>query len=300
MKKYRMTMLIQAVVVLLFCAVLSLPVTEATENGGGAYPNGAEGFMSGVLPPPGLYIVEYLNHYWANALMNGSGDKVPIDFKLKVSAACTRILWQTNQDFMGGKLGTYVILPIVHGSLDTTFGSSSQNGFGDMTVGPFVSWHFSKNFHGGVAIDIDIPTGAYNKNRSFNIGRNYWTIEPILAATYLGDGGFELSGKFMYDFNFENPDTNYKSGQEFHVDYAMGYHTAPWILGATGYVYRQVTGDSGSGAALGDNKGQVFAIGPSVKYDTKGAIFEARWQKEFAAENKPEGNKIWVKIIWPL
>lgn len=27
----------------------------ATEGGGGAYPNGAEDFMAGALPPPGTY-----------------------------------------------------------------------------------------------------------------------------------------------------------------------------------------------------------------------------------------------------
>ena len=31
----------------------------ATELGGGAYPNGAEDFMSGAIPPPGFYFIDY-------------------------------------------------------------------------------------------------------------------------------------------------------------------------------------------------------------------------------------------------
>ncbi|MDA0321808.1 MAG: hypothetical protein O2923_03700 [Verrucomicrobia bacterium] len=40
----------------------------ATEGGGGAYPNGAEGFMTGALPPPGNYLVDYSLFYSANDL----------------------------------------------------------------------------------------------------------------------------------------------------------------------------------------------------------------------------------------
>jgi hypothetical protein len=35
----------------------------ATEGGGGVYPNGAEDFMSGALPPPGTYFLDYANFY---------------------------------------------------------------------------------------------------------------------------------------------------------------------------------------------------------------------------------------------
>jgi len=307
------TDLFKAMKPLLLCSALLIVIgfgwskAEATEGGGGMYPNGAEGFMTGALPPPGLYIVEYLNHYSADKLMDGDGDKVPIDFKVDASAAVTRILYQTDKDFLGGNLGGYVLLPLVHMSADTTFGSGTKSGFGDMTVAPFVSWHFGKNLHMASAVDINIPTGAYDKNEIANIGRNYWTIEPVLAVTYLADNGMEVSAKFMYDFNTTNEDTDYESGQEFHFDYALGYHTGPWTFGATGYYYQQVTDDSGTmmpagvPASVNDgNKGQVFAAGPSIKFDSKGTIVEFRYQREMLAENKPEGDKFWVKLIWPI
>ena len=36
--------------------------------------------------------------------------------------------------------------------------------------------------------------------------------------------------------------------------------------GLAGYSYRQVTGDSGSGAVLGDFRSQVYSVGPQAGY----------------------------------
>ena len=51
---------------ILMVVTLSALVTgwpaHATESGGGAYPNGAEDFMSGAVPPPGTYVINYFNY----------------------------------------------------------------------------------------------------------------------------------------------------------------------------------------------------------------------------------------------
>lgn len=275
-----------------------LPEARATEGGGGVYPNGGQGFLAGALPPPGLYFIEYLQHYSADALMDGSGNKVPVPFKLNVSAAVSRFLYQSDIPLLGGRLGAYVFLPLLHASADTGLGSGSKSGLGDISAGPFVSWHFGKNLHMAAAIEVVVPTGSYEKTELVNLGRNYWTFEPVFAVTWFTDGGMEFSGKFMYDINTENADTDYKSGQEFHFDYAIGYHTGPWTMGAVGYYYKQITGDSGAGAVQGDYEGQVVSIGPGVRYDAKnGVSVEFRYNREFEAENKTEGDKFWVNVV---
>ena len=290
--------ILAALIVLAAVAVNRLPEAQATEGGGGAYPNGAQGFLAGALPPPGFYFIEYLQHYSADALMDGNGRKLPVPFKLNVSAAVNRFLYQSEVPLLGGHLGAHVILPLLHASADTGLGSGSKSGLGDITTGPYIAWHFGKNLHMAAGIDITLPTGSYEKTELVNLGRNYWTFEPIFGVTYLTDGGMEFSGKFMYDINTENSDTDYKSGQEFHFDYAVGYHTGPWTLGAAGYYYKQITGDSGAGAVLGDYEGQVIAIGPAVRYDAKnGVSVEFRYNKEFEAENRTEGDKFWVNVV---
>ena len=38
------------------------------------------------------------------------------------------------------------------------------------------------------------------------------------------------------------------------------------FIGVVGYVYQQLTGDSGSGTELGDFKSRVFGVGPQIGY----------------------------------
>lgn len=63
-----------------------------------------------------------------------------------------------------------------------------------------------------------------------------------------------------------------------------------------------MTNDRLNGANFqGGNKGQVFAIGPSVKYSTKtGTTFMAQWQREMAVENRFQGDKLWLNVVMPL
>ena len=52
-----------------------------------------------------------------------------------------------------------------------------------------------------------------------NIGRNYWSFDTVMAATWFNaETGTELSVIPGLMMNTENPDTNYRTGTEFHVD----------------------------------------------------------------------------------
>jgi len=62
--------------------------------------------------------------------------------------------------------------------------------------------------------------------------------------------------------NTENPDTDYRTGTEFHLDFMLNQFLAESFgIGFHGYYYDQLTGDSGSGAILGDFKAD--SVGPS-------------------------------------
>jgi len=272
---------------------------SATEQGLGAYQNGAECFMAGAVPPPGTYFLNYFMFYTADKFKIKDGPDVP-HFDAKVTADVLRLIHVTKHQILGGFWGMHVFLPFVNVDLTTPAGDDSKFGIGDIIVDPFIlSWH-SKNWHFATGVDIYIPTGAYDKNDIANIGRNYWTFEPIAAFTFVSDSGFEVSSKFMYDFNTENNDTDYRSGQEFHFDYLIGYKFAPWGIGLSGYYYKQITDDKKSGEKVepAGNKGQVFAMGPSIKYDYKNMTFNLKYQREMAVENKPEGNRFWFKFVY--
>jgi hypothetical protein len=282
----------------------SVPFQEsalATENGGGAYPNGAEDFMSGALPPPGTYFLDYVDYYSATSLKDHDGNNLVPRFDLNVAVNVFRIVHVTKYQIAGANWGMHAFLPLAYMDMDTTMGKDNRSGLGDIIVDPFIlGWH-TKNFHVTTGLDIYIPVGTYDDNRLANTGRNYWTFEPVLALTYLWDNGFELSTKFMYDFNSENTDTNYKSGQEFHFDYTAGYHVNKNLaVGVGGYYYFQTTSDEQNGNTVESDgfKGRVMAVGPQAVYNYKNMSFTLKWQKEFEAENRPEGNNFWFKFMY--
>lgn len=275
-------------------------VVHATENGGGAYPNGAEDFMAGAVPPPGTYFINYLTHYTANRINDNNGDKLVPEFRLNATANVFRFIHVTKHQIFGGYWGMHVFVPLVHLDVKMMGAKDKKTGLGDIIIDPFIlSWH-SKNWHFATGVDIYLPTGAHDKNDMANIGRNYWTFEPILAATYTADCGFDASVKLMYDFNTKNTATDYLSGQEFHLDYTLGYKTGAWSLGLGGYYYKQTTNDEVNGEKVGTDgfKGQAFAFGPQVKYDYKNMSFSMKYQHEVAVKNRPEGDKFWLKFVY--
>ncbi|TCN88992.1 SphA family protein [Shewanella fodinae] len=277
---------------------------RATEGGGGVYPNGAEGYMAGALPPAGLYYQNFLNHYTVDRLNDADGHNSGVKINLQASADVSRFIYMTHYQLLGADYGVYTTIPLVHisGSLQagSTDINSSVSGLGDISFAPIMlGWHFT-NWHFGAALEFTAPTVEYNQYRFANPGRNYWVTTPVFVATYLNNG-FEASGKFMYDINAKNDDTDYKSGQEFHFDYALGYHLANYTLGVAGYYYQQTTDDKVGGVVYQDGyKGKAFAIGPAVKIDGQMGSLELRYQKEVTAENRPEGDKFWVKVTLPL
>ena len=289
---------------LVICAFLCTAIvtvnSNATESGGGAYPNGAEDFMAGALPPPGTYFLNYLNYYTASKFKGKSGNELVPDFKIDAVANVFRLVHVTKHQVMGASWGVQALLPIVH--LDVRFPgiSHSRWGTGDLVIDPFLlGWH-SKNWHATAGLDIIVPIGTYDKDKLANSGRNYWTFEPVAGITFLSDSGFEVSGKFMYDINTKNDDTKYLSGQEFHFDYTVGYHMDKNLaFGIGGYCYWQVTDDELNGVKVSPDgfRGQVYAMGPQVQYNYKNMSFSLKWQKEFEAQYKPEGDKLWLKFM---
>ncbi|NMM26911.1 MAG: hypothetical protein HHJ12_06385 [Glaciimonas sp.] len=295
---------ISYLVALAITGVIVTHAAYATEGGGSIYPMGAESFLTGALPPPGFYPLVYLNHYNADKIKNNDGDDVaPPNFKVTANVIAPRLIWVTGNTLLGGQVAHALMLPLV--DLDVRAGAASQSksGIGDLNITPLaLSYHHNGNLHSVVALDIFAPTGSYNKNDMANIGRNYWAIQPVYTASYIDPAGWNADFKMMYDFNFKNTDTNYKSGQEFHVDYALGYgFKQNWVAGVGGYMYKQTTNDEKNGVKVPNNKGQAFAIGPSIKYDNgKGMFLMAKWQKEMNVENRPEGHAFWIKALLPF
>jgi hypothetical protein len=162
------------------------------------------------------------------------------------------------------------------------------------------------NFHYTLATLINVPIGQWELGNPVNVGFNRWVIDATGALTHLNpQTGVELSGAAGFTFNFENPNTDYKSGTEFHFESAAMLHLSQtFSIGVNGYALKQITGDSGSGARLGAFKGQVFAIGPALDYTfmvgQTPVATNVRYFYEFGVENRLQGHAGFLNAAIPL
>ena len=288
------------------CGLMLTGGLAQAKEGGDQYPNGGETWFAGAVPPPGNYFINYYGYYSGKLKdaggnnVNQAGDGGPAN--VNSSFASFRFLQTTKQTLLGGNWSWHVIVPVVDLEIDRG-GEAGASGVGDITFSPLIlAWHGSE-WHTVAALDINLPTGKYDKNDPRkSIGANYYSFEPVLGFSYLPKSGWEVSAKFMYNIKTENNDTDYQSGDEFHVDYLIGKHIGNWGIGLNGYYLKQVTDDKKNGSTYQDGyRGQVFAYGPSIKYTNKsGTHFIAQWQHETMVENRFGGDKYWLKMIMPL
>ncbi len=291
-------------------ALALVAMAGGAEEGNDQYPNGAENWYAGAVPP-GHYYVNYFGVYsgklktggGANAVLAGSTPTAFATFN------AFRAVEMTHLKLFGADYGLHMIVPVVYQSVNLG-GRASKTGLGDIDVDPLVfAWHHPQ-WHAVAAFDTILPTGYYDKNDArVSIGTNHYGFEPLVAASWLPKSGWETSLKLMYDFATTNQATNYRSGQVFHGDYAAGKHLGSWMIGGTGYFLKQTTNDLSAGkvaaAAPGlwdaGRKGEVVAIGPSVGFTNRQHItFMTDWQHEMVVRNRFGGDKVWFKMIIPV
>ena len=283
--------------------------------------------MSGAVPPPGLYFLDYVYYYNADTMNDDNGDDIGVFDDVNVWANVFRFLWMSDKTILGASYGQHLFVPVLNTELNFNAPVGPQNtteyddsGVPYLIYSPMVlAWHLQQGkLHVAVSpADIYIPTGQDDGNLAA-VGRNFWTFEPVVAVTYML-GGWEFSSKFMYDFSTTQDkyatkygfEVDRDPGQEFHFDYSVSYAVKPNLrLGVNGYYYTQVTDDS---YELNDSipapvqellradegyHSQVFAAGPGIWYNHKNMFFELRSQFEMNAKNKTEGQNVWFKFTY--
>jgi hypothetical protein len=183
--------------------------------------------------------------------------------------------------------------------------SDTLNGVGDLY--PSASLRWNNGVHNFMVYAMGgVPVGSYSVDRLANLGSNHWAIDAGGGYTYLDlTKGHEFSVVLGFTHNGENDDTHYQNGDSAHLDWAASQFLSEQLqLGVVGYFYRQLNGDSGSGAVLGDFKSQVSGIGPQLGYffpvGSRNWYFGAKAIFEFDAKNRPEGWNSWLTLAIPL
>ncbi len=179
----------------------------------------------------------------------------------------------------------------------------SLKGSSDLYLLGTMKWNYG--VHNLMAYTMgNLPIGAYDPDRLVNIGLGHASLDGGGGYTYF-DKTNEFSAVAGITYNWENTDTRYQNGVDAHIDLSASHFvTAQTHLGLVGYYFRQLTGDSGSGAVLGDFKSRVAGIGPQAGHFFK--MGDELWYAnlkgyyEFDASNRPEGWNMWLSLVIPL
>jgi hypothetical protein len=275
--------------------------SRATEYAFSTYGLGGSAFGAGVTPPPGTYVTFGTVFYDADIgrNVNFGGVVINAGAKVEIFATALNLLYVPQRKVLGGSLGLSVTVPVGHMDVDATIGPFSREvdgwGLGDIIPRAQLGWQRGAWAYTAY-LQVVTPTGRWDPGFSPIIGLHRPGIDTGLAVTWTDKRTkLQLNGTAGFTFNFENTATDYKSGNEFHFEWAVGFECAPGlVLGIVGYDYRQLTGDSGSGAALGPFEGRVDAIGAGLSYttiiDKTPVVLNLRHYREFNAEHRWEGN----------
>jgi hypothetical protein len=167
-------------------------------------------------------------------------------------------------------------------------------GFGDIYPTATLKW--SKDVHNFmVYATTGVQAGAYQLNRLSALGIGHWAADGGVGYTYFNEkAGIEGSVVFGLTYNFINPYTQYQSGTDAHLDWALSpILTDKFHIGAVGYIYNQITGDGGLGARLGDFKSRVAGIGPQIgffiPFFDRESYLNLRAYSEFDTKNRLDG-----------
>lgn len=295
----------------LFAAILISPAAHTTENGGSAYPVGAETVLQGFAPAPhATNLATFTLLITANEVDDANGHPAPIDFKLRVFGNAVKIEHNWGIPVFGGMLESTAAVPVLYeqvreGATPATSEKITQFGLSNCMLVPFGVAYHKGNWHGFYQVDFYPPGAPYSTAAGkLNTGQHNFALSPVGAVTYLSDKEkWEASSKVDYIVNFKDGATNYRSGNELTWEYtAMRAVSKKAALGFNGYLYQQVTGDQKNGlAVLGGDKGRDLALGPEFRYFFgKHSAFAVKYFRDTLVENKPRCNGFWFETGFPL
>lgn len=275
--------------------------------------------MDAPLPPPGMYLSNYMVYYEADKLVDGKGHKMPGKNKLDVLVYTPQLIYVSPTKIGNLTWGWQALLPIINYTTDMDIPLKENNDvLGDLCFGPYIGGivPFSENsrLHWFFDFDVYAPIGSYDQNKAFNPSANYWTLEPFIALTLQLPYGITVGTRQHFTYNFKNDEyinpangeeTDLKAGMLWHFNYevmkSVDFISPNLLVGAAGYYGKQLTDDEVDGHDVDNSKEQRFAIGPAVWYLSKGGcVFSLRAYFESGNEATAEGNKVVARIILPF
>jgi hypothetical protein len=296
----------------LMISSFSMPPAYAAEGAMSSYTPGTYGDFSMNYATPGLYFRENVVYF------KGDVDDVPVlpsinaNLKQKTWFNLLGITYVSPYKILGAN---YLITSNIPYGISAklkvnvpAFGFSQSErsgikelGVGDVWIAPMgLMWNFG-SFHITLTENIVLPTGDYDSKKLVNMGRNYTSFDTDIGFTWLDEkNGHEVSFMAGYLINSKNHATDYKTGSEFHVDFALNQFLSENLgFGIVGYYYKQLSKDSGSGVVATDGfKSSSAGVGPAVMVGlSKNVQMIGKWIYEYHSKNRFEGNWAALSLV---
>jgi hypothetical protein len=278
---------------------------QAVEYAFSTYPLGESAFSAGLTPPPGVYISTAIGVLNAKLAGTASFGGVVLNAGAKADVVSTdlNLLYVPDRKLLGGNFGLSITVPSAWVDYRAGVEVLSQGfsrevsgwGMGDVIPRVQLGWQHGDFAH-TVYLEAIAPTGRWQPGFSPIVSMHRAGIDTGWAFTWSDKRTkLQVSGTAGFMFNFENPQTNYQSGNEFHFEWAVGLECMPGlVIGLVGYDYRQLNGDSGSGDTVGPFRGSDNAIGPGLSYttviDKKPVTLNLRYYHDYDFDNHFHGD----------
>lgn len=271
--------------------------------------------LDAILPPPGLYFSNYIVNYSSNDFKNGDGHDLKLpggdDPDLDVVAYAPQFIYVHDKKILDNYSIGFQFFPTVLQSynLDSDVLSADSSTLGDMIFGPWIGRTEKLGqdwlFHWVFEFDTYFPTGQYDDDEDINPGANYWTFEPWLAFSLQMPYGLTLATRQHFAYNTENDDTDVQAGSLYHFNYSLWKSLDSLVpklqIGLVGYYGDQLEDDELDGHDMDDSEEEVFAIGPGISWTAPtGTVLRLKAYFENEVENRPEGNRVVLRIIQKL
>jgi hypothetical protein len=175
-------------------------------------------------------------------------------------------------------------------------------GLGDLIPQFAVRWNAGVNNYMAY-VTGDIPVGLYNSSNLANLGLGHGAVDGGIGYTYFDQAaGHEFSVVSGLTGNFTNAATGYTNGIDWHLDWGASQFLSKQVLvGLVGYVYDQLTPDSGCAPILCPFESRVLGVGPQMGFifpvGSMQGYLNLKAYGEFDNANRPDGWNAWLTFV---
>lgn len=283
------------------CMLVSANCTQAREPGAGGTlpPWGSIGAPVGMMPPPGFYGKHQIGYQSVHAY-DANGNRLPA--KVDSSHASATLIWVPDWEVLGARYQAFIVGALVDINLDLgSMGEYSKTGLSDIEIHPLdLGWELAPGISAGFGVSIFAPAGSYHQGDIVNVGRNFWSVSPSVGMTYARDG-WMATFHAQYYREFENKATDYRSGDEFMINFTALKDVGGFSVGPVGYFRKQVGEDRNNGAFYGGatfGKTEEYGLGFGVQTQIGPANVQMFYTHDLKSVNTSGGDRVFTNIVY--